>query len=71
MNKFTVVFLILFLITMMTVGLMALNERLNLTGQAEEKKCPAQEFPKPDSCPGSTQPVLEKNAKGCFVFVCK
>ncbi|OGK53566.1 hypothetical protein A3B56_01320 [Candidatus Roizmanbacteria bacterium RIFCSPLOWO2_01_FULL_45_11] len=69
MNRFAAIFLILFFITLIGIGALALNEYVILRGEASQL-CPVPDFPQDPTCPPNQIMDLVENDDECFVFQC-
>lgn len=69
MNRFAATFLILFFVSLIGIGALALREDVLLRGQANNL-CPVPEFPENPACPDGLQMDLAKDKNDCYVFKC-
>jgi len=65
MNKFTFIFLLVFFVATLALGIYALRNTVSFKGQAGFK-CPSEGF-----CPENQSPKIEKDSQGCIQFVCR
>jgi len=70
MNRFAAIFLILFFVVILGIGVMAIQEDVLLRGQASQT-CPVPEIPSVSPCVEGASLQLVKNAEGCYTFACK
>ncbi len=70
MNKFTFIFLLVFFVATLALGIYALRNTVSFKGQAGFK-CPEREIPSEGFCPENQSPKIEKDSQGCIQFVCR
>ncbi|MBI4130170.1 hypothetical protein HY468_02550 [Candidatus Roizmanbacteria bacterium] len=71
MNKFAVLFLILFFLVVIGIGVLAVREELFSPGKAGQL-CPVPQIPQNITCPeGQKMQLIKNNADGCYSFECR
>ena len=72
MNRYIVLFIVLFFLSAIGVGIVALLKDTNFnSGAGAASTCPPQRLPENKKCPEGLKMKLVEDNNGCYVFVCQ
>ena len=71
MNKFVLIFLLLFFVGVIIVGVVAVRQEIFKKSEAGGTLCAIPKLNLADSCPSGQRNVQSRAANGCIIFKCQ
>ncbi|MCR4263293.1 MAG: hypothetical protein NUV98_01060 [Candidatus Roizmanbacteria bacterium] len=72
MNRYIVIFIVLFFLTAIGIGIVALFKETNFnSGAGAATTCPPQTLPENKTCPEGYRMKLVEDNDGCYIFACQ